>query len=220
MKRVKTLWLLASILLLSTSLFGQDTKSDVLSYSLSYIPPSLTSWQGEFRFAPIYINFEANIHYKPFDGISFSSGLGYFKKTETRFSMPWNPSPDYYSTLSESGIRIPIQVNYHITKSPDKSDWYLKAVYTNGIFFSTWRSFENDELTAKSKIRFYEPSAGIGLGSIFLKDKPVGIIVEGTISKHLNMYNFSIVEGTIEKYRRKYSLDYETWYSLKIGVVF
>jgi hypothetical protein len=219
MKRIKNLWLAATILLLSVSLFGQDTKSDVLSYSLSYIPPSLTSRGGEFRFSPIYFNFEANIHYKPFDRISFSSGLG-FSKTETRIPMNWNPSTDNYMTIVESGIRIPIQVNYHITKSPKKSDWYFKAVYTNGIFSSTVRSFENDELTTKSKTRFYEPSAGIGLGSIFLKDKPIGIIVEGTISKHLYNYKFSIVEGTISKHLNKYALEYETWYSLKIGVVF
>lgn len=203
MKRIKTLWLVATILLLSVSLFGQDTKSDLLSYSLSYIPPSLTSQGGEFRFAPIYINFEANIHYKPFDRISFSSGLG-FSKTENHMLMMWYPSPDNYLIIKESGIRIPIQVNYHITKSPDKTDWYLKAGYTNGVFSTTVRSFENDELTAKSKVRFYEPSAGIGLGGIFLKDKPIGIIVEGTISKHLY----------------KYALHNETWYSLKFGDVF
>jgi hypothetical protein len=199
MKRIKTLWLVATILLLSVSLFGQDTKSDVLSYSLSYIPPSLTSWRGEFEFAPTYINFEANIHYKPFDRISFSSGLGYSTTTETY--QAWFNEPDNYHTLTETNFRIPIQFNYHITKSPDKSDWYLKAVYTNGFFFYKVRSFGNGVLQVNN--RFYEPSAGIGLGSIFLKNKPVGIIVEGTISKHLS----------------KYALKYETWYSLKIGVV-
>jgi hypothetical protein len=210
MKRIKTLWLLITILLVSTGLSGQDTKSDVLSYSLSYIPPSLHSWRGEFKFAPIYINFEANIHYKPFDRISFSSGLGYSTKTETIF-IDWGALvdepdsflilPDSYHIVTVTNFRIPIQFNYHITKSPDKSDWYLKAVYTNGFFFYKVRSFGNGVLQVNN--RFYEPSAGIGLGSIFLKNKPVGIIVEGTISKHLN----------------KYALKYETWYSLKIGVI-
>jgi hypothetical protein len=212
MKRIKTLWLVATILLLSVSLFGQDTKSDVLSYSLSYIPPSLTSWRGEFEFAPTYINFEANIHYKPFDRISFSSGLGYSTKTETIF-IDWGALvdepdsflilPDSYHIVTVTNFRIPIQFNYHISKSPDKSDWYLKAVYTNGFFFYNVRSFGSSVLSVKNNGRFYEPSAGIGLGSIFLKNKPVGIIVEGTISKHLH----------------KYALKYGTWYSLKIGVV-
>ena len=71
------------------------------------------------------------------------------------------------------------------------------------MIFDKNRSFENDELIRMNKSNSYEPSVGIGIGSIFLKNKPVGIIVE----------------GTIEKYLRKYSLKYETWYSLKIGVV-
>ena len=207
MKRIKTLWLVATILLISLGLFGQDTKTDVLSYSLSYIPPYLISTDFlECEFAPIYINFEANIHYKPFDRISFSSGLGYLTTTETYRFLYWGTppdAPDYYHTKTTSNLRIPIQFNYHITKSPDKSDWYFKAVYTNNMIFKKKSSFENDEPYNMDKSNSYEPSVGIGIGSMFLKNKPVGLIVEGTIEKYLNEYAF----------------EYETWYSLKIGVV-
>jgi hypothetical protein len=207
MKRIKTLWLVATILLLSVSLFGQDTKSDVLSYSLSYIPPSLISHDADFKFVPIYINFEANIHYKPFDRISFSSGLGYFTKTETYGFLNWGATPDdidYDHTATETNFRIPIQFNYHWWKSPDYPDWYFKAVYTNGISFYTNRSFENDELIRKRKSNnFYTPSVGLGIGAIFLKNKPVGILLEGTIEKTLRWETF--IEAT--------------YYSLKIGIV-
>ncbi len=208
MNRIKTLWLVATILLLSVGMFGQDTKSDVLAYSFSYITPYLITTDFlECEFAPIYINFEANIHYKPFDRISFSSGLGYFTTTETYGYINWDTppdAPDYYHTATESNFRIPIQFNYHISKSPDESDWYLKAVYTNGISFTKSRSFENDILYRKRKSNnFYNPSIGLGIGSIFLKDKPVGILLE----------------GTIEKTFRWETSNEATYYSMKIGIL-
>jgi len=208
MRRIKTLWLVPTILLLSMGMFGQHTKSDVLSFSLSYITPYLISSDFlECEFAPIYMNVEANIHYKPFDRISFSSGLGYFIKTETYRFIYWGAPPDrpdYYHTSTETNFRIPIQFNYHWWKSPDYPDWYFKAVYTNAILFSISRSFENDELIRKRKSNnFYDPSVGLGIGGIFLKNKPVGLIVEGTIEKTLRWETFCEA----------------TYYSLKIGIV-
>ena len=208
MKRIKTLWLVATILLLSVGLFGQDTKSDVLAYSFSYITPYLISSDFlECEYAPVYLNVEANIHYKPFDRISFSSGFGYFTESETYRFINWREpevESDYYHTATETNFRIPIQFNYHWWKSPDYPDWYFKAVYTNAILFSMSRSFENDELIRKRKSNnFYDPSVGLGIGGIFLKNKPVGLIVEGTIEKTLRWESFS----------------YATYYSLKIGIV-
>lgn len=208
MKRIKTLLLIPAIVLLSIGLYGQETKSDVLSYSLSYITPYfITSDFLEGEFAPIYINFEANIHYKPFDRISFSSGLGYFIETKTYYGYIHLGEPrddDNYSTSTGTNFRIPIQFNYHWWKSPDESDWYFKAVYTNAISFSTSRSFENDELIRKRKSdNYYNPSVGLGIGGIFLKNKPVGLIVEGTIERRLRYPQIN--SGTL--------------YSLKIGIV-
>ncbi len=72
------------------------------------------------------------------------------------------------------------------------------------ISFTKFRSFENDELTSKRKSNYiYEPSVGIGIGSIFLKNKPVGMLLEGTIEKTLRWETFSK----------------STFYSLKIGIV-
>ena len=207
MKTVKTLCLVPTFILLSMGMFGQDTKSDLLSFSLSYITPYLIySDFLECEFAPIYMNVEANIHYKPFKRISFSSGLGYFIETETYRYINWGEprDDDDYHTLTETNFRIPIQFNYHWWKSPDYPDWYFKAVYTNAILFSMSRSFENDELIRKRKSNsFYDPSVGLGIGGIFLKNKPVGLIVEGTIEKRLRYPQVN--SGTL--------------YSLKIGIV-
>jgi hypothetical protein len=208
MKSINIFWLVLIILLLSDGLSGQDTKSDVLAYSFSYITPYLISSDFlECEYAPVYLNVEANIHFKPFDRISFSSGLGYYTESETYRYPNWGEPEeehDNYYTIRESNFRIPIQFNYHISKSIDKSDWYLKAVYTNGIFYNMVRSFENDILIQKRKSNnFYNPSVGLGIGSIFLKDKPVGIIVEGTIEKTLRWETFNEA----------------TYYSMKIGIV-
>ena len=207
MKTVKTLWLVPTFILLSIGLYGQDTKSDVLSFSLSYITPYLIySDFLECEFAPIYMNIETNIHYKPFDRISFSSGLGYFIETETYGYINWGEprDDDDYHTSTETNFRIPIQFNYHWWESPDYPDWYFKAVYTNAILFYMSRSFENDELIRKRKSNnFYDPSVGLGIGGIFFKNKPVGLIVEGTIEKTLRWETFSET----------------SYYSLKIGIV-
>lgn len=205
MKEPRKLLTFIAISMLSFGLFGQEKQTNHLSYSLSYIPPYLISYFDKTSFFVIPINFEANIHYKPFNRFSFTSGLGYFimKDTQPVRSLPSEYDENKYIKISESSIRIPIQGNYHFLKSPNNTDWYLKAVYNNGIYFSKVREFENEELINKDKSYFYEPSVGLGIGSIFLKNKPVGIIVE----------------GTIEKYLRHESFANSTWYSLKIGVV-
>jgi hypothetical protein len=102
-----------------------------------------------------------------------------------------------------SGIRVPLQFNVHFSKAPLKTDGYLKAVYTNGLTFDKMVQYENDEATGTRRMSFYDPSIGIGIGSIFLKNKPVGIIVEGLIEKYLRFDSFKDA----------------TWYSIKIGVI-
>ena len=198
-------WFLAAFLTVSIGLSGQEKKSSLLSYSLSYIQPTLISSQGEFEFVPIYLNVEANIHYKPFDFISFSSGLGYHKVSGSTYISYSSSSIEQsnYQELFVSGIRLPLQLNLHFIKAPMKTDFYLKAVYTNGLGFYKTIRYESDEATGTSCTSFYDPSLGIGIGSKFLKNKRVGLIVE----------------GMIEKYLRFDSFNEATWYSLKIGVI-
>ena len=197
--------MVSGFLLFSIGLFGQENKPNVLSYSLSYIPPSFASSEGEFFFVPIYLNFEANINYKPFEVISFTSGLGYLKEQEKMPGIQYSSQIDQnsYYNMGLSVIRIPMQINLHLIKVPTKTDTYLKVVYTNGIWFFKTTQYENDEITSIEKTNSYYPSIGIGIGSIFLKHKQVGIIVE----------------GVIEKYLRYDSFNDATWYSLKIGIV-
>lgn len=205
MKRIARFWIAATFIMLSISMQGQESNPNVLSYSLSYIPPSLASFEGEFSFVPIYINFEANIHYKPFELISFSSGLAFHKISESIFINYSSSSfeRDDYLELFVSGIRLPLQLNLHFTKAPLKTDGYLKAVYTNGFGLHKTIQYEDNVATGTSHTNYYNPSIGIGLGSIFLKNKPMGIIVEGMIEKYLRFDSFKDA----------------TWYSLKIGVV-
>jgi len=210
MKRIETFWLVPTFLLLSMGMFGQDTKSDILTYSFSYIPPYLTSYNGEFSFRTIPINFEANIHYKPGDRISFTTGLGYCIKAESHY-VNWTTPDEYFFEETVSNIRLPIQFNYHIIKSPDKTDCYLKAVFTNGVFSRKVRKFHNYEQTDKRKSYSYIPSAGVGIGSIFFKNRTVGLIVEGTVEKYITSDSYV---------NRIFSpLKNSTWYSLKIGIV-
>jgi hypothetical protein len=191
--------------LLSIGLNAQENKSNQLSYSFSYITPYLFLGEGDIEFIPTWLNFEANIHYKPFDVISFTSGIFFLRDTETV------PS-SYIETMiennrsyraAESLLRIPLQVNYHLVKAPEKTDSYIKAVYTNGFGFAKDIKYESDGTTTTSRSTSYLPSVGLGIGAIFLKHKKVGILLEGTFEKFLRFGDFT------EK----------TLFSLKIGVI-
>lgn len=192
MKRLQRLFLCAVLAIFSISLFGQEDNSKDFSYSFSYIPPYLFLSQGDFGFLPAYANFEANIHYKPFDRVSLSSGLGYFRI--------YDELPEYYiETMIEYGrshqesvsnFRVPLQANYHIVKSPNKTDCYIKGVFTNEIFTDKLVKYETDGTTSTSRSASYYPSIGLGMGAIFRKHKDVGILLEGTIEKFLRSGNF------------------------------
>ena len=146
-----TYWFLAAFLIVSIELCGQEKKSSLLSYSLSYIQPTLISSQGEFEIVPIYLNVEANIHSKPFDFISFSSGLGYNKvsgSTHINYSSSTIERSNYQE-LFVSGIRLPFQINLHFTEAPVKTDYYLKAVYTNELTLYKTVHYENDVATGQ-----------------------------------------------------------------------
>ena len=102
-----------------------------------------------------------------------------------------------------SNLRVPLQANYHLVKSPQKTDFYIKAAYTNGIFFQKLVKYETDGTTNTSRNTSYIPSIGLGVGAVFLKHKTVGILLEGTIEKYSSVSDFS---GS-------------TFFILKIGVV-
>ena len=138
----------------------------------------------------------------PFDLISFSSGLGYLIAQEIQTPHPLDESIDF-NKVSMSIYRVPLQFNYHIFESLVNTDCYLKAVFTNGILVDKIRQYGNDELINKDKVYLYIPSIGIGIGSRFLKDKSLGIILEGMVEKHLRENSFKV----------------STWYSIKIGLV-
>jgi len=95
--------------MLSLGLWCQENNTKQLLYSFSYIPPYLFSYQGEFLFASKPINFEANIHYKPYDRISFTTGLGYYTWTETHY-VSWTTPSEYYYKSTESNIRVVVQL--------------------------------------------------------------------------------------------------------------
>jgi len=88
----------------------------------------------------------------------------------------------------------------------------LKAVFTNGIFSQTSRKFENYEQVNKDTEYSYEPSVGIGIGGMFFRNIPVGVLVEAMIEKYFPDVTF--------KDNFFYPLYHSTCYSLKIGVIF
>lgn len=107
----------------------------------------------------------------------------------------------YQAAMSE--FRVPLQANYHLLKSPKKTDCYIKAVYTNALWFDKIIKYENDGTTNTSRSTSYFPSIGLGVGAIFLKHKKAGILLEGMFEKYLRFGDFTN----------------STLFSLKIGVV-
>ncbi|MEN8250981.1 MAG: hypothetical protein ABFS32_18760 [Bacteroidota bacterium] len=200
----KSLAIIAFVML-SIGLFSQEQKSSPLSYSLSYLPPYLISSEGDFSFFPIYTNFEANIHYKPFDLISFSSGLGFFRYSEEIPSYYIEKLIEYSRSYSEamSSFRIPLQANYHFVRNPKRNDSYVKATFINRCWIEKVISYESDGIKATSRSVSYLPSVGLGIGAIFFKEKSIGLLLEGTVEKFLRFHSFTN----------------STMYSLKVGIL-
>ena len=172
MRKARKLTTFIAFSLLSIGLLGQDNNSSQFSYSLSYIPPSLRTSDGETSFLPKNINLEANVQYKPFDRFSFSSGIGYIRYSELQDLVPTSTTIEQGVSykIASSALRIPVQFNYHFTKDPQKIDSYLKAVYTNGFNFSQVYEYENDVEIDNYSQNNYHPSIGLGIGGVFFKE--------------------------------------------------
>jgi hypothetical protein len=202
MKRIR---LALFICVFALRLFAQEENDDKLSVSISWTPQVFWLIDGDFDFGAFPIDFESLIYYKPFDRLSFATGLGYLRTSLSGPGVKASSSID--NSMSYDWVintyRIPVQIDYHLSALPEKNDSYLKAVFTNSIMVDKTIQYENDVLISKHSELRYLPSIGLGIGSFLRTDRTIGIQVEGVAETYLRrdllgkMYVFRLKLGIL-----------------------
>jgi len=200
MRRINTL---AILVLISLSSLGQESNNSKTSFSFSYVTPYVVLSDWELGVLPVLLNTEANIHYKPFEKISFSTGIGFLRHAEKYNGYPLSMGEEHSLKKVSHFIRVPIQTNFHFNRNPGKADSFAKLVFNNILFLDRVAYFENDITISKEKSISYIPAIGLGVGTHFRRDKPVGILLEGLVEQHLRFDDYS--DGI--------------WCSVKIGII-
>jgi hypothetical protein len=98
---------------------------------------------------------------------------------------------------------LPLQTNFHFKRNPGKTDSFAKLVFNNILFLDKVAYFENDIATSEEKSISYIPAIGFGVGTRLRRDKPLGILLEGVVEKHLRFDGYS--DGI--------------WCSAKVGII-
>jgi hypothetical protein len=179
--------------ILTICLAAQDPKIDRVYYSLSWTPIYYGPNDGEFRLDAILpVNFEANVFYNLNNSISISSGIGF---QDTRISnLSWGTSSIYDPTKSEkwesTTLRVPIQLNYKLSKNDKLITPYLKAEFVNEFEFLKARQYQDDILVNSNSVQVYANGINFGIGTFLNISKSIILLTEGSLGTHLYNYSF------------------------------
>ena len=168
--------------------YSQDSKINRLSYSLSWTPIYYGPNDGEFRFdAIIPLTLEAKVHYILINRLSFSSGLGFQKWHES--NLGWSYWSIYDPTKSEKwgyyGLRIPLQIDYYLSKENQIIRTYFKSEFVNEFGTNWTKRFQDDMMTFSDSFKTYTNSLNIGFGALVKISSSINILTEGSIGTHL-----------------------------------
>lgn len=175
--------------ILTICLAAQDPKIDRISYSLSWTPIYYGPNDGEFRLDAILpVNFEANVFYNPNNRISISSGIGFQEVHKSNLS--WGYLSIYDPTKSEKWgskvLRVPIQINYFVTKDNRNLSPYVKAEFVNEFITNWLKQYQDVLLTNSDSYNIYSNTIDIGIGAMIRISNSINLITEGSIGTHLS----------------------------------
>jgi len=194
MNRIRKYVLSILVGALFANLIAQGENVDRISYSISWTPSISFVDEGEFIFHIIPVDFESLIHYKPFQQLSFASGLGYQRTAMSGpgLSMASSVIDNSLSyKLIVSNYRIPMQISFHFQDNLLKTDTYIKVEYINNIISDRTIHYENEVQSSQDIEILYRPSIGLGLGSFLRTDKAIGIRIEGGVDTYLRKGMFA-----------------------------
>ncbi len=176
------------IVVLSTNLFAQDEGVDRFSFSISWTPALYVASIDDFVMDDVLpLNFETLIHYKPYPKLSFSSGIGYQRYVSTGLSWIYLSHIDTNKSYRwvDNNFRVPINAKYKIFESSANADSYVKAEFINEWMFFKTIQYENEIISSTQSNSWYSPLVGFGIGSMIRKNKPIGILIEGSLETYV-----------------------------------
>jgi hypothetical protein len=187
-KTMKIFIFLIIFVILTLNVTAQDSKIDRISYSLSWTPIYYGPNYRAFRLKDVSpAVFEVNINYQILKRVSISSGIGYFGWHKSSVGWGWWPTYDPTKSVNSQSntIRIPIQINYQLTKGNLKINPYLKAEIVNEFGFHRSRFYQDDILIDSDSFKTYMTSINIGFGNLFNISKSIMFLTEASLGTYL-----------------------------------
>ena len=138
--------LFAILVTITFKISAQDKKEDRLSYSLAWSPTYYGPTNPGFQLDTyIPLTFEANIYYKLIKRLTISTGIGYqgWFKTYHYYFLSINYDPDELLKFQSNELRIPLQLNFDITKDSVKAKTYIKAEIINEFELNKYTFSQN-----------------------------------------------------------------------------
>jgi len=190
MKATSIILLLFGLSFIASS---QDSKIDRFSYSISWIPIYYGPNDGEFRLdAIVPLTLEAIVHYKIVNRFRIASGIGFqnWHKSYSswRYLSIYDPSKS--ERWSHNVLRLPIQINYFLTKDDKNLIPYIKSELVNEFGFEWLKSYQDDQLTFSESYKIYSTTLDFGFGTLIKISNSLRLITEGSIGTHLYNYPF------------------------------
>ena len=192
---MKKFGLILFLSVLTINLLAQEKEIDRFSFTIAWTPAYYGPNNGDFRIDAILpFSFESLIYFKPWKKFSFSSGFGYWRHDWTMNSWWWLSTIDAGKSQRDiyNTIQIPLQIHYYLFKSTKNADVYFKTAFINEFMFSKTIYYEYDIIDHTDSDRFYTPSIALGIGSMFRKNKAVGILIEGSMGTYLDLDLFEM----------------------------
>jgi len=173
---------------LTFNLFAQNSIKDRLSYSISWTPMYYGIHDYGFSSDLIKpVSFEAKIHYRIAGRFSISTGIGY--QTSHHTSLDWEFLPGYDPSQSIKActnvIKLPIQINYFLTKEDKNFIPYIKSEFVNE-FATNWNKFyQDDKLNDSMSTNYYSNTIDLGLGALIKINNTLNLFTEVSYGKYL-----------------------------------
>ena len=172
---------------------AQDTINKMLSFSFSWTPVYYAPNNGKFRLdAIIPLTFETNVSYN-LKNISIVSGLGFQEWHQIYLSLispgiePVKAEfePDKTERMQRLTLRVPIQINYIMTKSNSGVIPYLRMEFANEFAFYKSRYYSDDIYINSESFKDYSISANAGYGILIKLSESLKLVTELSMGTYL-----------------------------------
>lgn len=185
---MKKLTLFCFLLILSAGVNAQDTITKRnFFYSFSWTPTYYGPNDGKYRLDVIIpLVFEANVYSNLKNRTIILSGLGIQQLRQMYVDGVYiENAPIKSEKMQRIILRIPIQVNYKLTKDYKKIMPYVKTEFVNEFGFLKSRIYSDGIYINTNNSTFYSNSVNIGYGALSNISKPIRLLTEISMGTYI-----------------------------------